>query len=268
MCRNEKEQTLDPSICEWEECSPQSFTHYSFNTLFIMRTFSEIGNIVGVEINDDLKERNRTKRDGYPLTTGFRLVVQFSVGDELTEKERELLARIKDESARKQMERDILSHRRKETYSNVFNVEDTLKTKSGEPFVTPDGGFDDATQDKLVEMLKEYFKKANNQGVFSVVTFTISELLKDVKGYENVTYLMYDKETEDGEVTRKIPDQSMLFWGIFSDIDAAYDLIRKSLLRRIDDGTLYLDTAVTKPNNTATNDANGTNGSSIDDLDL
>ena len=234
-----------------------------------MRHFAEIGSIVGVEINGELKERNRTKRDGYALTTGFRLIVQFSVGDELTEKERELLARIKDEDARMQMKNDILNHRRKETYSNVFNVEDTLKTKNGEAFITPDGGFDDATQDKLVERLKEYFKKTNNQGIFSVVTFTIAELLKDVKGYENVTYLLYDKQTDDGEVTRKVPDQSMLFWGVFTDTDAAFDLIRKSLMRRIDDGTLYLDTtAETKSMTNTANGASKPNGSSIDDLDL
>ena len=199
----------------------------------MITTKTDFAKVRLIEISDELKKRNREFENGRTPATGYRIVVSFSDG-ELSEKERELLAKVKDEKQRQMMEKQILSNRTEIRYSGVFNCEDILTTKNGEPFTTPQSGYTNEQQDEIAKKVAEVYAACGNMNVFTVVTVTVDELLKDTD-YDGTTYLLY--ENADG-VKVKIDTQSRLFFGVFDDKESAKVMIRRSLLNRIENGDL------------------------------
>ena len=201
----------------------------------MITTKTDFAKVRLIEIGEELKKRNRDFAEGRTPSTGYRIVVSFSDA-ELSEKERELLATVKNEQQRQAMERQILNNRTEIRYSGVFNAEDILTTKNGEPFTTPQSGYTDEQQDEISKKIVEVYKSCGNTNIFTVVTVTVDELLKDTE-YDGTTYVLY--ENADGVVT-KIDSQSRLFFGVFDDKESAKVMIRRSLLNRIENGDLEI----------------------------
>lgn len=199
----------------------------------MITTKTDFAKIRLVEINDELKKRNREFENGRAPVTGYRIVVSFS-DSELSEKERALLATIKNEQQRQIMEKQILSNRTEVRYSGVFNCEDILTMKDGSPFTTPQNGYTDEQQDEIARKVAEVYASCGNMNIFTVVTITVDELLKDTE-YDGTPYLLY--ENIDGSKV-KIDNQSRLFFGVFDDTESAKVMIRRSLLNRIENGDL------------------------------
>ena len=213
----------------------------------MITTKTDFAKIRLIEIGDELKKRNRDFAEGRTPSTGYRIVVSFSDA-ELSDKERELLARIKNEQQRQQMERQILSNRTEIRYSGVFNAEDILSMKDGSPFVTPKDGYTDEQQEEICKKIIEAYESCGNTNIFTVVTVTVDELLKDTE-FDGTAYLLY--ENANG-VTTKIDSQSRLFFGVFDDVESAKVMIRRSLLNRIENGDLEV------PDNKAENTTENT----------
>ena len=199
----------------------------------MVTTKTDFAKVRLVEITDEQKERNRTFENGRTPATGYRIVVSFSDA-ELSDKERELLSRIKNEQQRQQMEKQILSNRTEIRYSGVFNAEDILTMKDGSPFVTPKDGYTDEQQNEICEKIISAYESCGNINIFTVITVTVDELLKDTE-YDGTSYLLY--ENANGVIT-KIDNQSRLFFGVFDDVESAKVMIRRSLLNRIENGDL------------------------------
>jgi len=213
-----------------------------------MQTKFDLAKIVLVEIPDTLKARNREERAGYEPQTGYRIVISFSDGDTLSDKENEILSRVTDEKVREKMRQTILKNRTQIRYSGVFTADDLdLDLGDGKTFKTPKGGLTDEQQTKLEGKLREYFESLGNTSVFSVLTESVSALLKGTK-YEGTEYLEY--ENADGAVVR-ISEQSKIFYGVFTDTESATNMLRNNLLRRIDDGDLNVPTETKADTKTA-----------------
>lgn len=210
----------------------------------MITTKTDFAKIRLVEIPNELKKRNREFVEGRTPTTGYRLVVSFS-DTELSETEKDLLAQA-PESVRHLLEKQIKANRTEIRYSGVFNAEDILETKDGQPFTTPKDGYTDDQQDAICQKIIDTFAACGNTNIFTIVTITIDELLEDTE-YKGTKYLLY--ENADGMQT-KIDNQSRLFFGFFADKEAAKNMIRRSLLARIENGNLELPepkAAETKP---------------------
>lgn len=214
----------------------------------------DIAKICLVEIPDALKERNKTTQDGREPQTGYRLVISFSAGDTLTDSEKTILSRIADEAKREKMKTAILKNRTQVRYSGVFNADELeLKDNNGNAIKTPQGGFSDEMQDKICAKVREYYADMDNEGVFTVITETVATLLKGTD-HDGVQYL--ETENADG-ATVKITEQSRIFFGVFADYDAAVNMLRNSLLRRIENSDLSVPETETK--NAAESNENAAN---------
>lgn len=211
----------------------------------MITTKTDFAKVRLIEISDELKKRNRDFAEGRTPSTGYRIVVSFSDA-ELSDKEKELLAKVKNEQQRALMEKQILSNRTEIRYSGVFNCEDILTMKDGTPFTTPQSGYTDEQQDEICKKVADVYTSCGNMNIFTVITVTIDELLKDTE-YNGTSYLLY--ENADG-VTTKIDNQSRLFFGVFDDVESAKVMIRRSLLNRIENGSLDV------PDNTPENAEN------------
>ena len=196
----------------------------------------DLAKVCLVEIPDSLKQTNREKRDGREMQTGYRIVISFSGGNDLSEAETTLLAKVSDETKRNKMKEAILKNRTQIRYSGVFTADDLeLPLPNGNGvFKTPTDGLSDEQQTHLEKLLREYYAAMDNLGVFTLVTESVSELLKGTE-YEGTDYLDY--ENADG-ATIKLTEQNRIFFGIFTDYDAAINMLRRNLLRRIEDGDL------------------------------
>lgn len=211
----------------------------------------DIAKICLIEIPDALKERNRTTQEGREPQTGYRIVISFSAGDTLTESEKTILSRIADEAKREKMKAAILKNRTQIRYSGVFNADELeLTDNNGNVIKTPSGGFSDEAQDKICAKVREYYAGMDNEGVFTVITESVAALLKGTDN-EGVQYL--ETENADG-ATVKIQEQSKIFFGVFTDYDAAVNMLRNSLLRRIEN--CDLDVPETEAKNTAEGNEN------------
>ena len=203
----------------------------------------DIAKICLVEIPDALKERNKTTQDGREPQTGYRIVISFSAGDTLTDSEKTILSRITDEVKREKMKTAILKNRTQIRYSGVFNADElALTDKDGNVIKTPNDGFSDEQQDKICAKVRQYYADMDNEGVFTVITETVSALLKGTN-YDGVQYL--ETENADGAPV-KITEQSRIFFGVFADYDAAVNMLRNSLLRRIENSDLDVPETETK----------------------
>lgn len=202
----------------------------------------DLAKVVSVEIPDALKERNRQSDESHEPQTGYRIVISFSSSDDLSDKEKELLSKVTNDTIREKMRANILANRTQIRYSGVFNADDLdLDLGNGKIFKTPKGGLSDEQQDNLLKKIVAYYAALGNENIFTVVTAEISEL---TKGTENETdYVLYTN-ADNNEV--EIREQSRIFFGVFTDEDAAFNMLKKSILRRITENDLELPNT-TKP---------------------
>lgn len=179
-----------------------------------MRKLQDLAKIVSVEINDTLKEINREQDARGNWRTLVRLVVSFDVEDVLTDEQRAKLAKLTD--AQK-----AFLQRTKRTFSvsNLFNASDVLPT----PFETPEGGFDDATQDALVTKVKDYLATIGNMSLFTCHTFAVNELSKF-----NILY-----DAENGTTIR---ERSYLSSGFADDDERIKNILSTQLAQQIENG--------------------------------
>lgn len=196
-----------------------------------MRKLQDLAKIVSVEINDTLKEINREKDARGNWRTLVRIVVSFDVDDVLTDEQRAKLAKLTD--AQKQF-----LQRTKRTFnvSNLFNASDVLPNS----FETPEGGFDDATQDALVEKVKAFFVSIGNVSLFTAHTFSIEELT------ENKYKILYDAENET-----PIRERSYLSSGFADDDERIKNVLSSQLANQIADGDVITEKAAASPKNAA-----------------
>ena len=179
-----------------------------------MRKLQDLAKIVSVEINDTLKEINREQDARGNWRTLVRLVVSFDVDDVLTDEQRAKLAKLTD--AQKEF---LQRTKRAFNVSNLFNASDVLPT----PFETPEGGFDDATQEALVAKIKTYLATIGNMSLFTCHTFQISEL-SDFS-------VLYD--AENGTTIR---ERSYLSSGFADDDERIKNILSNQLAQQIENG--------------------------------
>lgn len=186
-----------------------------------MRKLQDLAKIVSVEINDTLKEINREKDARGNWRTLVRIVVSFDKEDVLTEEQKTKLARLTEEQKK-------FLQRTKRTFnvSNLFNASDVLPT----PFETPEGGFDDATQDTLVEKVKTFFVSIGNMSLFTAHTFTIAELT------DNAFNVVYDAENET-----PIRERSYLSSGFADDDERIKNVLSSQLANQITEGDVITE---------------------------
>ena len=179
-----------------------------------MRKLQDLAKIVSVEINDTLKEINREQDVRGNWRTLVRLVVSFDVEDALSDEQRAKLEKLTD--AQK-----AFVQRTKRTFnvSNLFNASDVLPTA----FDTPEGGFDDATQDALVIKVKDYLATIGNKSLFTCHTFSVNELSKF-----NILY-----DAENGTTIR---ERSYLSSGFADDDERIKNILSSQLAQQIEDG--------------------------------
>lgn len=189
-----------------------------------MRKLQDLAKIVGVEITDNLKEINREKDARGNWRTLIRLVVSFDIEDTLTDEQRAKLEKLSD--AQK-----AFLQRTKRTFnvSNLFNASDVLPT----PFETPAGGFDDATQDALVEKVKAFFASIGNVSLFTAHTFSVKELTDKFD-------VVYDAETET-----TIRERSYLSSGFADDDERIKNVLASQLATQIADGDVITEKPTT-----------------------
>ena len=232
---------------------PFSFILLFINSFIIMQSKFDLAKVVSVEIPDTLKQNNREETDGREPQTGYRIVISFSSSDDLSDKEKELLSKVTNDTIREKMKANILANRTQIRYSGVFNADDLqLDLGNGKVFKTPKGGLTDEQQDNLLKKIVSYYESIGNENIFTVMTEEISAL---TKGTEKETdYLLY--KNANGEQI-EIREQSRIFFGVFTDEESAFNMLKRSILRRIESGDLELpDTAkpVTADNETAADD--------------
>lgn len=179
-----------------------------------MRKLQDLAKIVSVEINDTLKEINREQDLRGNWRTLVRLVVSFDVEDALTEEQKAKLAKLTDEQ-----KAFLQRTKRAFNVSNLFNASDVLPT----PFETPEGGFDDATQDALITKVKEYLAKIGNKSLFTCHTFAVNELSE--------FSVLYD--AENGTTIR---ERSYLSSGFADDDERIKNILSNQLAQQIENG--------------------------------
>lgn len=179
-----------------------------------MRKLQDLAKIVSVEINDTLKEINREQDARGNWRTLVRLVVSFDVEDTLTDEQKAKLAKLTDEQ-----KAFLQRTKRAFNVSNLFNASDVLPTT----FETPNGGFDDATQDALVTKVKEYLAKIGNKSLFTCHTFAVNELSE--------FGVLYD--AENGTIIR---ERSYLSSGFADDDERIKNILSNQLAQQIENG--------------------------------
>ena len=192
-----------------------------------MRKLQDLAKIVSVEINDTLKEINREKDARGNWRTLVRIVVSFDVEDVLTDEQKTKLAKLSD--AQKAF---LQRTKRQFNVSNLFNASDVLD----KPFDTPEGGFDDATQDALVEKVKLFFTSIGNVSLFTAHTFTIAELT------DNAFNVVYDAENET-----IIRERSYLSSGFADDDERIKNVLSSQLANQIADGDVITEKPTAAP---------------------
>lgn len=190
-----------------------------------MRKLQDLAKIVSVEITDALKEINREKDVRGNWRTLVRVVVSFDVDETLSEEQKAKFARLTD--AQKAF---LQRTKRQFNVSNLFNASDVLPT----PFETPEGGFDDATQDALVAKVKDFFSSIGNVSLFTCHTFAISEL-SDFS-------VVYDAENETA-----IRERSYLSSGFADDDERIKNILSAQLATQIADGDIITEKPTKAP---------------------
>lgn len=191
-----------------------------------MRKLQDIAKVIGVEITDNLKEINREKDARGNWRTLVRIVVSFDVDETLSDEQKAKFAKLSD--AQK-----AFLQRTKRTFnvSNLFNASDVLPT----PFETPQGGFDDATQDALVEKVKAFFASIGNVSLFTAHTFSVKELTDKFD-------VVYDAETET-----IIRERSYLSSGFADDDERIKNVLAAQLANQIADGDVITEKTAQAP---------------------
>ena len=190
-----------------------------------MRKLQDLAKIVSVEITDALKEINREKDVRGNWRTLVRVVVSFDVDETLSEEQKAKFARLTD--AQKAF---LQRTKRQFNVSNLFNASDVLP----QPFETPQGGFDDQTQDALVAKVKDFFSSIGNVSLFTCHTFAISEL-SDFS-------VVYDAENETA-----IRERSYLSSGFADDDERIKNILSSQLATQIADGDIITERSTAAP---------------------
>lgn len=190
-----------------------------------MRKLQDLAKIVSVEITDALKEINREKDVRGNWRTLVRVVVSFDVDETLSDEQKAKFAKLSD--AQKAF---LQRTKRQFNVSNLFNASDVLPT----PFETPEGGFDDATQDALVTKVKDFFSSIGNVSLFTCHTFAVSEL-SDFS-------VVYNAENETA-----IRERSYLSSGFADDDERIKNILSAQLATQIADGDVITQKATTTP---------------------
>lgn len=190
-----------------------------------MRKLQDLAKIISVEITDALKEINREKDVRGNWRTLVRVVVSFDVDETLSEEQKAKFAKLTD--AQKAF---LQRTKRQFNVSNLFNASDVLPT----PFETPEGGFDDQTQDALVAKVKEFFASIGNVSLFTCHTFAISEL-SDFS-------VVYDAENETA-----IRERSYLSSGFADDDERIKNILASQLATQIADGDIITEKTTKAP---------------------
>lgn len=190
-----------------------------------MRKLQDLAKIVSVEITDALKEINREKDVRGNWRTLVRVVVSFDVDETLSEEQKAKFAKLTD--AQKAF---LQRTKRQFNVSNLFNASDVLP----QPFETPQGGFDDQTQDALVAKVKDFFSSIGNVSLFTCHTFAISEL-SDFS-------VVYDAENETA-----IRERSYLSSGFADDDERIKNILASQLATQIADGDIITEKTTKAP---------------------
>ena len=190
-----------------------------------MRKLQDLAKIISVEITDALKEINREKDVRGNWRTLVRVVVSFDVDETLSEEQKAKFARLTD--AQKAF---LQRTKRQFNVSNLFNASDVLP----QPFETPQGGFDDQTQDALVAKVKDFFSSIGNVSLFTCHTFAISEL-SDFS-------VVYDAENETA-----IRERSYLSSGFADDDERIKNILSAQLASQIADGDIITEKTTKAP---------------------
>ena len=190
-----------------------------------MRKLQDLAKIVSVEINDTLKGINREKDVRGNWRTLVRVVVSFDVDETLSEEQKAKFAKLTD--AQKAF---LQRTKRQFNVSNLFNASDVLP----QPFETPQGGFDDQTQDALVAKVKDFFSSIGNVSLFTCHTFAISEL-SDFS-------VVYDAENETA-----IRERSYLSSGFADDDERIKNILSAQLATQIADGDIITEKTTKAP---------------------
>lgn len=190
-----------------------------------MRKLQDLAKIVSVEITDALKEINREKDVRGNWRTLVRVVVSFDVDETLSDEQKAKFAKLSD--AQKAF---LQRTKRQFNVSNLFNASDVLP----QSFDTPEGGFDDATQDALVTKVKEFFASIGNVALFTCHTFAISEL-SDFS-------VVYDAENETA-----IRERSYLSSGFADDDERIKNILASQLATQIADGDIITEKTTKAP---------------------
>ena len=190
-----------------------------------MRKLQDLAKIISVEITDALKEINREKDVRGNWRTLVRVVVSFDVDETLSEEQKAKFAKLTD--AQKAF---LQRTKRQFNVSNLFNASDVLP----QPFETPQGGFDDQTQDALVAKVKDFFSSIGNVSLFTCHTFAISEL-SDFS-------VVYDAENETA-----IRERSYLSSGFADDDERIKNILSAQLASQIADGDIITEKTTKAP---------------------
>lgn len=190
-----------------------------------MRKLQDLAKIISVEITDALKEINREKDVRGNWRTLVRVVVSFDVDETLSEEQKAKFAKLTD--AQKAF---LQRTKRQFNVSNLFNASDVLPT----PFETPEGGFDDQTQDALVAKVKDFFSSIGNVSLFTCHTFAVSEL-SDFS-------VVYDAENETA-----IRERSYLSSGFADDDERIKNILASQLATQIADGDIITEKTTKAP---------------------
>lgn len=182
-----------------------------------MKKIQDLAKIIGVEIDDTLKDINRHKDIRGNWRTLVRLVVSFYIENSLNDQQTMLLSKLTSEQ-RAFMRRTNRSHKTINV-SNLFNASDILP----EPFDTPENGFSDEQQDAIVARVKEYLKSIGNISIFTVHTFNLFELCN----YD----VLYDCKTG-----KEIHERSYLSSGFNDDDEKVKNILSNYLQELIDNG--------------------------------
>ena len=181
-----------------------------------MRKLQDLAKIISVEINDTLKEINREKDARGNWRTLIRLVVSFDVEEVLTDEQRAKLSRLTAEQ-----KAFVQRTKRAFNVSNLFNASDVLPTS----FETPEGGFDDVTQDTIVGKIKDYLSTIGNMSLFTCHTFAVNELCD----FET----LYD--AENGTAIR---ERSYLSSGFADDDERIKNILSSQIAQQLEEGEI------------------------------
>lgn len=196
----------------------------------------DVGYIRTLEITDEMKKSVNREFGEYTPTTAYRCVISFGASsNQLSQEEEKLLERLPEE-VREQQRKVILSNKTIIPYSLLLNAEDILSTDE-KPFTTPQSGYTDEQQDAILAKVKEKWSELGNCSIFTLWEFDVAELTKGTQFECNSVF------TDDGT---QMSSRSRVFVGVFADEATAFNMIRRSLINKLQDDDLHTTNPIAK----------------------